>query len=74
LGLRPHDLPLWSHHQGQAKAVVATGEKHLNGVEDVAFITIYFRVHKSLRISTSIALTGKDSDYRYRGQKKCGLE
>ena len=24
------------------EAVVATGEKHLNGVEDVAFITVYF--------------------------------
>src|SRR2546429_8300004 len=24
------------------EAVVATGQKHLNGVEDVAFITVYF--------------------------------
>jgi len=24
------------------EAVVATGEKHLNGVEDIAFITVYF--------------------------------
>ncbi len=26
----------------KAEAVVATGEKHLNGVEDIAFITVYF--------------------------------
>jgi len=31
--------------QEQAEAVVATGEQHLNGVEDVAFITVYFPKH-----------------------------
>ena len=41
--LAPHDLSIMDYViQEKAEAVVATGEKHLNGVEDVAFITIYF--------------------------------
>src|SRR5204862_2805797 len=27
---------------GEPEAIVATGEKHVNGVENIAFITIYF--------------------------------
>jgi len=41
--LAPHDLAIMDHLiHGDPEAVVATGEKHLNGVEDVAFMTIYF--------------------------------
>ena len=41
--LAPHDLSIMDHIiKDKPEAVVATGEKHLNGVEDVAFITIYF--------------------------------
>ena len=41
--LAPHDLSIMDHViKERPEAVVATGEKHLNGVEDVAFITIYF--------------------------------
>ncbi len=41
--LAPHDLSIMDHLiKGEPEAVVATGEKHLNGVEDVAFMTIYF--------------------------------
>lgn len=41
--LAPHDLSIMDHViKEKPEAVVATGEKHLNGVEDVAFITIYF--------------------------------
>lgn len=41
--LAPHDLAIMDHViKGQPEAVVATGEKHLNGKEDVAYITIYF--------------------------------
>jgi predicted dehydrogenase len=41
--LAPHDLSIMDHiiHE-KPEAVVATGETHLNGVEDVAFITVYF--------------------------------
>jgi len=41
--LAPHDLSIMDHViQKEPEAVVATGEKHLNGMEDVAFVTIYF--------------------------------
>ena len=41
--LAPHDLSIMDYViQEKPEVVVATGEKHLNGVEDVAFITVYF--------------------------------
>lgn len=41
--LAPHDLSILDHLIGaEPEAIVASGETHLNGVEDVAFITIYF--------------------------------
>ena len=41
--LAPHDLSIMDYIiEGEPEAIVATGEKHLNGVEDVAFMTIYF--------------------------------
>jgi predicted dehydrogenase len=44
--LAPHDLSIMDYVISEKpEAVVATGEKHLNGVEDVAFITVYFPEH-----------------------------
>ena len=41
--LAPHDLSIMDHIiADRPEAVVATGGKHLNGLADVAFITIYF--------------------------------
>jgi predicted dehydrogenase len=41
--LAPHDLSIMDHILGQEpQAVVATGGNHLNGVADMAFITVYF--------------------------------
>jgi predicted dehydrogenase len=41
--LAPHDLSIMDHLiKGDPEAIVATGQNHLNGVEDVAFITIYY--------------------------------
>jgi predicted dehydrogenase len=41
--LAPHDLSIMDHLTGAVpEAVVATGQRHLNGYEDVAYITIYF--------------------------------
>ena len=41
--LAPHDLSIMDHIMGaQPEAVVATGSKHLNGLVDMAFITVYF--------------------------------
>ena len=41
--LAPHDLSIIDHLiKARPEAVVATGQAHLNGHEDIAFITIYF--------------------------------
>lgn len=41
--LAPHDLSIMDYLiQHDAEALVATGEKHLNGFVDVAFLTLYF--------------------------------
>lgn len=41
--LAPHDLSIMDHLIGASpEAVVATGQKHLNCHEDVAFMTLYF--------------------------------
>jgi len=41
--LAPHDLSIMDYLIGsRPEAVIATGQKHLNGHEDVAYITIYF--------------------------------
>lgn len=41
--LAPHDLSIMDNLlPGRAEAVVATGAGHLNGHEDVAFMTVYF--------------------------------
>ncbi len=41
--LAPHDLSIMDYLiRSSPEAIVATGQKHLNGYEDVAFITLYF--------------------------------
>ncbi len=41
--LAPHDLSIMDYLiQQSPEAIVATGQTHLNGLEDVAFITVYF--------------------------------
>jgi len=41
--LAPHDLSIMDYLiAGEPEAIVATGEKHVSGVENIAFITIYF--------------------------------
>jgi predicted dehydrogenase len=41
--LAPHDLSIMDHLiKERPEAIVATGQNHLNGHEDVAFITLYF--------------------------------
>ena len=41
--LAPHDLSIIDHLIPNApEAIVATGEKHVNSVEDMAFVTMYF--------------------------------
>src|SRR6266705_5422885 len=41
--LAPHDLSIMDYLiKEKPEAVVATGERHLNGVADVAFLTLYY--------------------------------
>jgi predicted dehydrogenase len=41
--LAPHDLSIMDYLiKGSPEAIVATGQKHLNGYEDIAFMTLYF--------------------------------
>jgi predicted dehydrogenase len=41
--LAPHDLSIMDYLIEQSpEALVATGQSHLNGLEDIAFITLYF--------------------------------
>ena len=41
--LAPHDLSIMDYLiKDKPTAVIATGQKHLNGHEDIAYITIYF--------------------------------
>ena len=41
--LAPHDLSILDHLiKANPEAVVATGQSHLNGCEDVAYMTLYF--------------------------------
>jgi predicted dehydrogenase len=41
--LAPHDLSIMDYLLGsKPEAIVATGQKHINGVEDVAYITAYY--------------------------------
>ena len=41
--LAPHDLAIMDHLIGmEPERVVATGQAHLNGLEDIAYLTLYF--------------------------------
>jgi len=41
--LAPHDLAIMDHLiKEKPEAIVATGERHLNGVADIAFMTLYY--------------------------------
>jgi len=41
--LAPHDLSILDYViESTPEALVATGQRHLNGLEDIAFITLYF--------------------------------
>lgn len=41
--LAPHDLSIMDHLLGsKPEGIVATGQKHFNGHEDVAYVTVYF--------------------------------
>jgi len=69
--LAPHDLSIMDHViKERAEAVVATGEKHLNGVEDIAFITVYFPKHIIAHINVNWLSPVKVRTTLIGGEKK----
>lgn len=69
--LAPHDLSIMDYLiQGEPQAVVATGERHLNGVEDVAFMTIYFPKNVIAHINVNWLSPVKIRTTLIGGQKK----
>ncbi len=52
--LAPHDLSIMDHLlHATPEAIVATGQSHLNGHEDVAFMTLYFPDHVIAHINVN---------------------
>jgi len=69
--LAPHDLSIMDYLiKGKPEAVVATGEKHINGVEDVAFMTIYFPRNVIAHINVNWLSPVKIRTTLIGGQKK----
>ncbi len=69
--LAPHDLSIMDYLIAeQAEAVVATGESHLNGHEDIAFITIYFPKNVIAHINVNWLSPVKVRTTLIGGQKK----
>jgi predicted dehydrogenase len=69
--LAPHDLSIMDHIiQAEPEAIVATGEKHLNGVEDVAFMTVYFPRNVIAHINVNWLSPVKIRTTLIGGQKK----
>lgn len=69
--LAPHDLSIMDHLiKEKPDAVVATGESHLNGVEDVAFITVYFPKHIIAHINVNWLSPVKVRTTLIGGEKK----
>ncbi len=69
--LAPHDLSIMDHVIGEKpEAVVATGERHLNGVEDIAFITVYFPKHIIAHINVNWLSPVKVRTTLIGGEKK----
>ena len=69
--LAPHDLSIMDYLlEEKAEAVSATGQKHLNGLEDVAFITVYFPGHTIAHINVNWLSPVKVRTTLIGGEKK----
>ena len=69
--LAPHDLSIMDFLIAQeAEAVVATGESHLNGHEDIAFLTVYFPKNVIAHINVNWLSPVKVRTTLIGGQKK----
>jgi len=66
-----HDLSIMDHLiKKEPEAIVATGERHLNGVEDVAFMTVYFPQNMIAHINVNWLSPVKIRTTLIGGQKK----
>jgi predicted dehydrogenase len=69
--LAPHDLSIMDYLiRKEPEAVVATGETHLNGYADVAFITIYFPLNTIAHINVNWLSPVKIRTTLIGGEKK----
>jgi predicted dehydrogenase len=69
--LAPHDLSIMDHIiKGEPDSIVATGEKHLNGMEDVAYMTIYYPKNIIAHINVNWLSPVKIRTTLIGGQKK----
>ena len=69
--LAQHDLSIMDHLiQQSPEAVVATGQTHLNGHEDIAFITLYFPNHVIAHVNVNWLSPVKVRTTLIGGEKK----
>jgi predicted dehydrogenase len=69
--LAPHDLSIMDYLLGsEPEALVATGQKHLNGHEDVAFMTLYYPDHVIAHINVNWLSPVKIRTTLIGGEKK----
>ena len=69
--LAPHDLSIMDYLiRQEPEAIVATGETHLNGHADVAFLTIYFPHHTIAHINVNWLSPVKVRTTLIGGEKK----
>ena len=70
--LAPHDLSIMNHLiDAEPESVSATGQCHLNGLEDMAYITIYFTRHAGPH-QRQLALSGEGADHFDRRREEDG--
>ena len=70
--LAPHDLSIMDYLiRGEPEAVAATGQIHLNGFEDVAYVTVYFANRIIAHINVNWLSPVKLRTTLIGGEKKC---
>jgi predicted dehydrogenase len=69
--LAPHDLSIMDYLMGaEPETVIATGQSHLNGLEDVAYITVYFKDRMMAHINVNWLSPVKVRTTLLGGEKK----
>jgi predicted dehydrogenase len=69
--LAPHDLSIMDHlMDAEPETVVATGQSHLNGLEDIAYITVYFKERMLAHINVNWLSPVKVRTTLIGGEKK----